>query len=309
MTFVEGSAEDDCELTLLEHLQREREAELLAAQAYPFKTDRCTASLGMPLTQSIYACLTCAGVKGYCYACHIECHTDHEVVELGVRRNFVCDCSDGCRLKRASTTRPLHTNSYNSPHNFQGRFCWCDMDPDEAFGGEESTMFQCLVCEDWFHDKCITDLPMDTDAFIDFVCKDCVGRGAVLTRRHCTECEDNTRSTSNAFLAEGWREGMCGCRICADHLARHDLSFVVNPPDIYEPERDVNAGLSLYDLGVKALASIPPDQAYHGLVGMRQLKVALSARLREIEAEGRAVTVGDVQLFFADFNRDRTVRG
>src|ERR1700738_147331 len=127
MSFDDEEA-DDSELTLLEHLQRERETELLAAQEYPFKTDKCSASLGIPLTQSIYACLTCKGLRGYCYACHIECHTDHEIVELCVRRDFIRDCNDKCRLKKNRTDISIHTNSYHSSHNFKGRFCWCDVD-------------------------------------------------------------------------------------------------------------------------------------------------------------------------------------
>ena len=37
-------------------------------------------------------------------------------------------------------------------------------------------MFQCLVCEDWFHEKCIGEgrVP-DQDDFDGFVCRDCVG--------------------------------------------------------------------------------------------------------------------------------------
>lgn len=307
MTFIHDEG-DSSELTLLEHLQHEREAELLAAQAYPFRTDKCSDSLGRPLTQTIYACLTCAGLKGYCYACHIECHTDHEVVELGVRKDFFCDCNDNCQLRKAKKNLPGHTNSYNSPHNFEGRFCWCDMDPEEAAGEEESIMFQCLVCEDWFHDKCIADLPKNTDSFTDFVCRDCVGKGAEFARSFCTERKDGTNPVMNLFLAEDWRDSVCKCSVCIEYLKHHNLFFALNPPDLYEPERDANAGLSVYDLGIKALANVPPSQTYRGLAGMKALKTALSARLKEIEAENRSVTAEDIQLFFVDFNRTRTMR-
>ena len=38
-------------------------------------------------------------------------------------------------------------------------------------------MFQCLLCEDWFHEKCIGEgrVP-DQDEFDGFVCRDCVGK-------------------------------------------------------------------------------------------------------------------------------------
>jgi E3 ubiquitin-protein ligase UBR7 len=44
-------------------------------------------------------------------------------------------------------------------------------------------MFQCLVCEDWFHEKCIGEgrVP-DQDDFDGFVCKGCVEKNAWLGR-------------------------------------------------------------------------------------------------------------------------------
>lgn len=70
-------------------------------------------------------------------------------------------------------------NSYN--HNFDGRFCDCDQIYD--VDAEEGTMFQCLVCEDWFHEKCIGEgrIP-DQDDFDVFVCRTCVGKNEWLGR-------------------------------------------------------------------------------------------------------------------------------
>ena len=44
-------------------------------------------------------------------------------------------------------------------------------------------MFQCLVCEDWFHEKCIGEgrVP-DQDEFDGFVCRSCVGKNEWLGR-------------------------------------------------------------------------------------------------------------------------------
>jgi E3 ubiquitin-protein ligase UBR7 len=44
-------------------------------------------------------------------------------------------------------------------------------------------MFQCLVCEDWFHEKCIGEgrVP-DQEEFDGFVCRDCVGKNEWLGR-------------------------------------------------------------------------------------------------------------------------------
>lgn len=44
-------------------------------------------------------------------------------------------------------------------------------------------MFQCLVCEDWFHEKCIGERRVpDQDDFDAFVCQDCVGKNVWLGR-------------------------------------------------------------------------------------------------------------------------------
>ena len=70
-------------------------------------------------------------------------------------------------------------NQYN--HNFEGRFCNCDQVYD--VDAEEGTMFQCLICEDWFHEKCIGEgrVP-DQDEFDGFVCRHCVAKNEWLGR-------------------------------------------------------------------------------------------------------------------------------
>lgn len=92
-----------------------------------------------------------------------------------------------------------------------------------------------------------------------------------------------------------------------EHFNSHNLLFALNLPNIYEPERDPSAGISVHDLGIKALAAVPPHQVYHGIAGMKKFKTALSAWLREIESEKRSVTVEDVHLFFAEFNQNTTM--
>lgn len=143
----------------------------------PYEPDKCTFNDPIELIgrQQVYACLTCfknprnkGQRNGICYSCSIQCHGDHDLVELFTKRNFTCDCgttrmesAGGCNLrKNFSSLDPPEsvTNMYN--HNFEGRFCDCD----EPFVPEEQkgAMFQCLlgdVCdEDWFHEECILGL-------------------------------------------------------------------------------------------------------------------------------------------------------
>ncbi|TIC38436.1 hypothetical protein E3Q09_00008 [Wallemia mellicola] len=141
-----------------------REQEILEAEArelLPFKADLCTQDydkneIGKPLRQAIYLCKTCGLDKGVCVGCSIICHGDHDLLELFPKRGFVCDCptsrfSKECSLKKLKATYDSHPNHYN--HNFQRRFCACDQIYEPAECDQE--MYQCLSCEDWFHEGCL----------------------------------------------------------------------------------------------------------------------------------------------------------
>ena len=59
----------------------------------------------------------------------------------------------GCELKKQEIPLNL-SNRYG--HNFHGRFCHCDSSYDDESQG--NTMIQCLVCEDWYHDCCTSQV-------------------------------------------------------------------------------------------------------------------------------------------------------
>ncbi|KAF9572120.1 hypothetical protein EC968_010206 [Mortierella alpina] len=150
------------------------------------RLEKCSNSMGY-IRQPVYSCLTCnpnpSEEAGFCYSCSISCHGDHNLVELFTKRSFRCDCGTAkfkdtpCKLdaKPAGATNEL--NQYN--HNYLGRFCWCDIQYDPA--KEESTMLQCVVCEDWFHDTCIGITPHNDD-FDDFICRTCTRAHSFLRR-------------------------------------------------------------------------------------------------------------------------------
>lgn len=167
--------------TASDYISQQLALEADAKQILPYKFDKCTYDLG-PLRQQVFACLTCnpppastAQVfvpAGVCYACSISCHSDHELVELFHRRNFVCDCgttrigsSTECSLRldvergvRGVTGQEASKgNVYN--HNFRNRFCGCEEEYDA--GTEKGTMYQCIGLgaegcgEDWWHPECL----------------------------------------------------------------------------------------------------------------------------------------------------------
>jgi hypothetical protein len=222
-------------LTMAEFLAEQEELERQAREAFPDEPDTCTylrgtsdlaqhgmVAVALALTgcvctgvpaerQPVYACLTCTPVgsgrhAGVCYGCSIQCHGDHNVIELYEKRDFSCDCGNAkfpagaCAphphaLARATAAvgepdvgertgfacsllavkEPENaTNRYN--HNYEGRYCRCD-----GVYAPTDTMFQCALCEDWFHDRCLPRLP-PPDRWAVLVCALCVGGHPVLAR-------------------------------------------------------------------------------------------------------------------------------
>ncbi|CAN6662949.1 hypothetical protein TRVA0_034S01332 [Trichomonascus vanleenenianus] len=169
------STSSDGSITALDYLRAQAKLEHDAREIMPYDPNHCTYH-DEPARQQIFACLTCKdknkdspekGMNGVCYSCSIQCHADHDVVELLNRRNFVCDCGTnrmksfgGCNLRKNfdSLDPPSESNEYN--HNHLGRFCSCER---EYTVNTATAMFQCLlgdVCkEDWYHEECILGLP------------------------------------------------------------------------------------------------------------------------------------------------------
>lgn len=145
----------------------------------------CTRPLGS-LRQNVYACLTCNPPPtgsgdaftpaGICYSCSVQCHGEHELVEIFKKRDFTCDCGttrfkpdQPCTLRidpdtnargNVHSEQPDPNNRYTQ--NFRNRFCSCSVDynPSEQMG----TMFQCLGLgtletggcgEEWYHPGCL----------------------------------------------------------------------------------------------------------------------------------------------------------
>lgn len=100
----------------------------------------------------------------------LRCHSEHEVVEVGLRRNFRCDCATGrstvhCQALPVSSASiaggTVHTsaaedggeahvimshceqNAYGQ--NFDNRFCSCHREYTAA----RDELIQCIACDEW----------------------------------------------------------------------------------------------------------------------------------------------------------------
>ncbi|KAI1136225.1 putative zinc finger in N-recognin-domain-containing protein [Hypoxylon sp. FL0543] len=182
------SQQSDDSQTAADFIRDQLQLEADAREALPYSIETCTKPLGS-LRQNVFACLTCNpppasssdpyNPAGVCYACSVQCHGEHELVEIFQKRNFTCDCGttrftpeQQCTLRinpETNTKGGVHSeqpdpnNKYNQ--NFRNRFCSCSIDykPHEQKG----TMFQCLGLgtdetggcgEDWYHPGCLVGL-------------------------------------------------------------------------------------------------------------------------------------------------------
>ncbi|XP_015785376.1 putative E3 ubiquitin-protein ligase UBR7 [Tetranychus urticae] len=178
----EAAGDEDCEnvITMMDVLEEEKQLEDDAFAVLGGSDEKdCTYLRGYVVRQALYACNTCkpsAGEpNGICLACTYACHEGHDLYELYTKRSFRCDCGNSkmagskCNLcPTKSATNP--DNKYN--HNFSGLYCTCNRpypDPDN-----DDAMYQCIVCEDWFHDKHLESEIPEEKGFAEMVCSPCM---------------------------------------------------------------------------------------------------------------------------------------
>ncbi|PHH61772.1 hypothetical protein CDD81_7983 [Ophiocordyceps australis] len=188
-SFSQHSRASDDSQTAADFIRNQELLEADAREALPYSIDMCTKTLG-PLRQNVFACLTCNPAPsggddstwqpaGVCYACSVQCHGEHNLVEIFQKRNFTCDCgttrfpaASACVLRineETGTKGGVHSeeadanNRYNQ--NFRNRFCGCQCDYDPF--QQKGTMFQCLGLgteetggcgEDWYHPGCLVGM-------------------------------------------------------------------------------------------------------------------------------------------------------
>jgi len=181
----------------------------------------CSYPEGYKYRQPLYSCRTCATQSGQqagvCYACSLNCHDGHDLIELYTKRKFCCDCGnskfkDKCKLFEEKD-KVNARNVYS--HNFDQLYCTCNQPypPPEDATDELEDMHQCCICEDWFHLSHIYNEPDEKmmleklmqhglDNACDLVCKGCVTKLPFLMcyrslAMPTVECEDSTASEIN----------------------------------------------------------------------------------------------------------------
>ncbi|WKX88161.1 hypothetical protein Q1695_008083 [Nippostrongylus brasiliensis] len=309
---------------------RETARVLLGAQ----DSSVCTYPEGYKPRQALFACLTCApdpdtNEAGICYGCSINCHEDHNIVELFTKRRFRCDCGNSKFKSKCTLFEEKDelnkSNEYN--HNFAGLFCVCKKPyPCEL----DETMHQCVACEDWFHlshldeasAKIAEEREKNGQPDFSLLCKDCTSRLPFLSLLSVTEPSDDKVCFSKfanapegpVLLADGFRDRLCRCNECANLYERVGCEFLIDADDDIEKftneniektadEKEPDADTIVNEI----VQTAGRDAAIHVLQGIHSLKRNLQNFMREKQEEGvNVITAEHVTSFFDKMKRSRT---
>ncbi|EKM53251.1 uncharacterized protein PHACADRAFT_259470 [Phanerochaete carnosa HHB-10118-sp] len=97
------------------------------------------------------------------------------------------------------------------------------------------------------------------------------------------------------FLTHGWRDRWCRCSSCLSSLEANSL---LEEEETYEPPEDPDSGLSLEELGLRALQRLPRERALNGIQAFNEMRDQLMSHLRPFAEQDKEVTEADIRAFF-----------
>ncbi|EEB90498.1 hypothetical protein MPER_11286 [Moniliophthora perniciosa FA553] len=107
---------------------------------------------------------------------------------------------------------------------------------------------------------------------------------------------ESLHGSGDVFLTVGFRQRWCRCAACIPSLQEN--TFLLEEEDTYEPPDDPDCGLSLEELGMRALARLPRDRAIDGIHAFNAMREDLVQFLRPFAEDGQVVAEADVKNFF-----------
>jgi len=299
---------------------------------------KCTYNQGYLPRQALYACLTCKENSKHpllCYACSIHCHDEHTVIELFTKRSTRCDCpTHSCKIQPL-VVDPNYKNRYNQNSQL-GKYCICKTTfPDETDPIADS-MYQCVVCEDWFHSRHLftedeITLEVENNAIEEHITHQVVFKNkslenlldAATSEVVCVACRKKHPYLANvAHLCKNvpdpkpagitkalifdnsrrvqWQQ----CEDCDDLLDRHKIEFLADLQDsIYHFEKVQNQAV---DSQMEAYMNQNFDHAgkLKLISGITDLKEGLKEFLEKRKSDGgdTVITEENVREFFDEFS-------
>ncbi|KAI0330338.1 hypothetical protein GY45DRAFT_765582 [Cubamyces sp. BRFM 1775] len=130
-------------------------------------------------------------------------------------------------------------------------------------------------------------------------------------------CESQNKErylgAGDVFLTEGWRDRWCRCKHCLPSLQARP--YLLEEEETYEPPEDPDSGmfsynlpctarltgtvgLSLEELGMRALQRLPREKAINGIMAFNAMRDDLMKHLRPFAEGGQEVTEADIRAFF-----------
>ncbi|XP_065320700.1 putative E3 ubiquitin-protein ligase UBR7 isoform X3 [Gordionus sp. m RMFG-2023] len=265
-----ADSEDDV-ITAVDILEDEKNFEEEASALFgDFDNNICTYERGYMKRQPLYSCLTCRSISdksaGVCLACSLNCHANHNLVELYTKR---CDCGNTnfinnlCNLNNSKDD--INDNKYGQ--NFEGLYCICKRPyPDEDIA-EEEEMIQCIICEDWYHLNHIKTSNLKVPhslEYEEFICSMCVNNNPILNdyfeyykkgtfikendnsskqikcyyqeviikqNEKNLNYEDDSNKESLFWPDINWRKILCKCDNCMKIYTENKLDYIIDLED------------------------------------------------------------------------------
>ncbi|KAK7436687.1 hypothetical protein VKT23_018942 [Stygiomarasmius scandens] len=121
-----------------------------------------------------------------------------------------------------------------------------------------------------------------------------------------SEKPESTLGTGDIFLKEGFRNRWCHCQMCQPCLESHQYLLVEE--ETYEPPEDPDSGLSLEELGMRALSRLPRERAIDGIHAFNSMRDDLKNYLRPFAEQGKVVNETDVKSFFESLMEEKRSR-
>ncbi|KAL0831653.1 hypothetical protein ABMA28_002425 [Loxostege sticticalis] len=196
VTIAEDADMAECDgekvVTMMDVLQEQQDFEEDANAVLGASDEKnCTFLKGYIKRQALYACLTCCSDArtdptkraGVCLACSLNCHENHELIELYTKRNFRCDCGNPKFNRHPCQYTPdkpdlNEENSYNQ--NFSGLYCTCHRPYPDSEATFEDEMIQCIICEDWLHAAHLEANLPPNEQYAEMICKACMEKNEFL---------------------------------------------------------------------------------------------------------------------------------
>ncbi|KAJ1983040.1 hypothetical protein H4R33_004913 [Dimargaris cristalligena] len=101
------------------------------------------------------------------------------------------------------------------------------------------------------------------------------------------------------FGRDDWRRtSICHCSTCYPLLQAAGLTFILDDDAPYEPEKDTDSSVSLFDSGMRALATMGQSETIDGIIAYNRLRDELKSYLAPFASSGQVVTEADIRRFF-----------